>query len=55
MNAALVVIVVLVLAGLCLGLAGVFLLFGPGWTLIAAAVADFALAVLIARGGLKHG
>lgn len=55
MTAPLVLIVVLVLAGLALGLAGVFTLFGPGWTLIAAAVACLALAVLIARGGLKHG
>lgn len=55
MNAPLILIVALILAGLILGLSGVYTLFGAGWTLMAAAAACIALAIVIARGGLKHG
>lgn len=54
MKAALATFAALALASVACSLAGVFLLFGLGWALIAAAVPLGAVAAVLGRGLIKH-
>lgn len=50
MKAALALFVLAGLAGLALGVAGVYLLAGPGWALVAGSVAMLSVAAFIRKG-----
>lgn len=54
MKAALATFAGLALASVACALSGVYLLFGLGWALVAAAVPLGAVAVVLGRGLIKH-
>ncbi len=50
MNPAVILILILALVGMVCGAAGVFLLFGAGWCLIACAIFCYLAAVFVRLG-----
>lgn len=50
MNAGLVIFLIAAAAGLCLFVAGIFVLYGLGWSLLAGAVSMLAVAGFIRKG-----
>ncbi len=57
MKAAIILLVLLLLAGVAMLAGGVYLLAGPGWCLISGAIVTFVVSICLLRGirGVTHG